>query len=67
MDSKKRLYKNTSEQKVFGVCAGLADYFDADVTLVRILCILATLISFGWCIVAYIACALVMPDKTNIF
>ncbi|MDS0525072.1 PspC domain-containing protein [Clostridium sp. SHJSY1] len=64
MDSKKRLYKNTSEQKVFGVCAGLAEYFDTDVTLIRILWILV--LCMGWGFIAYIACALVMPDKRDI-
>lgn len=64
MYSKKRLYKNTAEQKVFGVCAGIAEYFDTDVTIIRILWICA--LFMGWGFFAYIACALVMPDKKDI-
>ncbi|MBD7913026.1 PspC domain-containing protein [Clostridium cibarium] len=66
MDSKKKLYKLSAEQKIFGVCAGFADYFDADVTLIRVLWILITLLSFGLGFFGYIACAFVMPDK-NIY
>lgn len=33
----KRLYRSTSQRKVAGVAAGLADYFGADPTLLRIL------------------------------
>ncbi len=32
----KRLMRSRSEKKIAGVCAGLAHYFDVDVTLVRI-------------------------------
>ena len=31
----KRLVRNVQDKKIAGVCAGLADYLDIDVTLVR--------------------------------
>lgn len=44
--------------KVSGVCAGLANYFNVDVTLVRIAWVLGTLLGFGSLIIAYIVIAL---------
>lgn len=46
-------------KKVMGVCAGLADYFGIDVTLVRIAWIAGTLIGFGSLILIYLAIALI--------
>ena len=40
MDKKKRLYKIENGRKVFGVCGGIAEYFDMDPTIVRLLWIL---------------------------
>src|SRR5215469_13418312 len=37
----KRLMRSSTDKKVGGVCAGLADYFDLDPTLVRIVWLLA--------------------------
>ena len=67
MDAGKKLYKIKNQGKISGVCAGFAEYFKADVTLVRILWALISVISFGTGVVAYIACALIMPDKSDIF
>lgn len=36
VDYRKKLYRNPREGKFLGVCAGLADYFEVDVTLIRI-------------------------------
>jgi len=33
----KKLYKNPSKKKIAGVCQGVAEYFDIDPTIVRIL------------------------------
>ena len=40
MASEKKLYKKTSEKKICGVCAGLAEYLNMDVTVVRLLFVL---------------------------
>ena len=39
----KRLMRSSTDKKLGGVCAGLADYFDMDPTLVRVLWILVVL------------------------
>ena len=50
---RKKFVRSTNDRKVAGVCAGVADYFDMDPTLVRILWALATLIP-GPNVLAYI-------------
>ncbi len=37
----KRLMRSTTDKKIAGVCAGLADYFDLDPTIVRVVWLLA--------------------------
>jgi len=39
----RKLARLRADKRIAGVCAGLAQYFDLDVTLVRILCIFITL------------------------
>ena len=55
----KKLYKSKTDKKV---CGGLAEYLEVDVTVVRLLCVLACLFT-GVGILAYIVAALVMPYK----
>jgi len=56
----KRLVKG--EKKLFGVCSGIANYLDADPTIVRALFVVAVLMA-GTGILAYIVLAFIMPDK----
>ena len=62
---KKRIYKNREKKMLCGVCAGLADYFDIDPTIVRVLWAVVSL-GYGIGVLAYIICALVFPDKTEV-
>lgn len=48
MASEKKLYKKTSEKKICGVCAGLAEYLNMDVTVVRLLFVLLSLFTTGF-------------------
>jgi phage shock protein C len=57
-----RLYRNSDKGVIFGVCAGLADYFGFDVTIVRVLVVLGTLFFPGPLVpVGYIVMALLLP------
>jgi phage shock protein C len=58
----KKLYKNKAEGKLFGVCAGLADYFNVDVVLIRVLWVLAVF-GLGTGFLAYFVAALIIPEK----
>ncbi len=59
---RKRLYKDHANEKICGVCAGIAKYFSIDPTLVR-LGLVAFCLLGGSGILAYIVCALVIPDE----
>ena len=58
----KKLYKDRTNQKLCGVCAGIAKYFSIDPTLVR-LGLVAFCLLGGSGILAYIICAIVIPDE----
>ena len=60
--NRKKLYKSSTDKKLAGVCGGIADYFDVDSTLIRLAWIIAAF-ALGTGLLAYIICALVMPDQ----
>lgn len=39
----KRLYRSTTDRKIAGVCGGIAEYFDIDPTIVRVIAVLLLL------------------------
>jgi len=57
----KKLVRSINNKKIAGVCAGVADYFDLDPTLVRVLWLLATLIP-GPNIIVYVILWIVLPQ-----
>ncbi|MDP2946684.1 MAG: PspC domain-containing protein, partial [Nanoarchaeota archaeon] len=60
----KRLYRNTGKGAVFGgVCVGIADYFEVDPVLIRLLWVLFTVVSFGGGIIAYLIAWIIIPKK----
>jgi phage shock protein C len=63
----KKLMRSRSERKIAGVCAGLAQYFGADVLLVRILCLFITLAS-GVCpgVVTYLLAWIIVPSEPEL-
>lgn len=57
-----RLYRSRTERMVSGVCGGLAEYFDIDPTIVRVVYAVATVLTgFLPGILLYLVMALVMP------
>jgi phage shock protein PspC (stress-responsive transcriptional regulator) len=64
--SNRRLHRSTTNVQVAGVCAGIADYFDADPTVVRLLWAVLTImpgaIILG--VIAYIVAWAVIPRAT---
>jgi len=58
----KKLYRNTTNKKLCGVCSGIAEYLGLDVTLVRLIWALFVLAE-GIGILAYIVAALLMPER----
>ena len=59
----KKLYRNTNEKMIAGVCSGLAEYLNIDATIVRLIWALVGLTGAG--IVAYLVAALIIPEKPS--
>ena len=58
----KKLYRSKNNVKISGVCAGIAEYFGIDATIVRLIWVLGTLLNLFIVIVAYVACVFVVPE-----
>lgn len=66
-NAKKVLYKSETNRKIDGVCAGIAEYFDVDPTLVRAGFVFASLVSgIVPGIIAYAVLAVVTPTKSEV-
>ena len=63
MVSTKHLYRDESHKMLGGVCAGLADYFGIDVTLVRLGVVVLGLAAHVFTLAAYLILWAVMPPK----
>ncbi|MFY8273251.1 envelope stress response membrane protein PspC [Pseudoalteromonas sp. SSDWG2] len=64
MSTKRELYRDPKRGKVAGVCAGLSDYFNIELWLVRIIYVTAVLLAGGpLFIVAYIAAWFILDVK----
>lgn len=61
MDERKRLYKSRNNKMICGVCAGIADYFNIDPSIVRVLWAVLALAA-GTGVLAYIACVIILPE-----
>ncbi len=59
---KKKLYKSDTDKKLFGVCGGIAEFFDIDSTPVRLAWALLALFA-GSGLLAYFLAALIMPNR----
>lgn len=59
----KKLYRNTRNKMVAGVCSGLAEYINIDPTIIRVIWALVALSGAG--VVAYLICALIIPEKPS--
>lgn len=62
VDYRKKLYRNTREGKIFGVCAGIADYLEISVFVVRLVFLLLFFMT-GFPLLLYIGAALVLDKK----
>jgi phage shock protein C len=66
MNTTKRLYRDESNKMLGGVCAGLAEYFGIDVTLVRIGFVLVGLLTHVFTPFWYLILWAIMPPKTAV-
>lgn len=60
----KKLYRSTTDKKIAGVCGGIAEYFEMDSTLVRIIWLICVL-GLGFGVLAYIIAWIIMPERVG--
>ena len=58
----KRLYRSKRDVMICGVCGGIAEYFDIDPTIARLV---AVVLVFGWGsgLIAYLVGAIIIPKN----
>lgn len=67
MEAVKKLYRSRRKKMLFGICGGLSDMLNIDVTLLRILLIVLALFTSGVIILAYILAGIVIPKEPDHF
>jgi len=65
--SRTRFYRDKRNGKLFGVCAGIADYTGFDVSLVRVCFLAAVFMSGGGILPFYVIAAMITPTKPHVF
>jgi phage shock protein C len=59
----RKLRRIVSKKKIAGVCAGFAEYFDTDITLMRVIWVALLLLPPQLGFFAYIVCWIVLPKS----
>lgn len=60
----KRFYRSNSNRMIAGVCGGIAEYFNMDTSLVRIIYVIISVFSAAFPgILIYIAAWIIIPDE----
>jgi phage shock protein C len=62
MDASRKLYRSTTNRQLAGVCGGLAEYFNLDATLIRVLFIVLAVLG-GSGVILYIAMWIIVPKQ----
>ena len=62
MNATRKLYRSKTNRQVAGVCGGLAEYFNLDVTLIRVLFVLLAVLG-GSGVVLYVAMWIIVPKE----
>ncbi|MCK9179546.1 MAG: PspC domain-containing protein [Bacteroides sp.] len=64
MEKKQKLRRSRSDKMVAGVCGGLAEYFDLDASLIRILYVLGTFFTAFAGVLVYFVLWILLPIQT---
>ncbi len=60
----KKLYRSRTVRTIAGVCGGFEDYFNIDVTIIRLVWVAVTIASGIFPgVIAYVAAALIIPEE----
>jgi phage shock protein C len=64
MEEPRKLYRSRNRRMVAGVCGGLADYFDIDPTVIRVLFLILAVFG-GSGLVVYLVMWIIVPDASK--
>jgi phage shock protein C len=62
MSQTRKLYRSQTDRKLGGVCGGLAEYFNTDVTLIRVLFVVLTVLGGAGPLI-YLAMWIIVPNQ----
>lgn len=63
----KKLTRSSTDKYIMGVCGGVAEYFNIDPTVVRLIWAAGSLISAGAGIILYIIACVLMPAEDDVY
>ena len=66
MNEPKKLYRIENGAVLAGVCGGIAEYFNFDTSIVRLICA-ALCLAGGLSIWLYIIAAIIVPKKSDVY
>ena len=64
MEEPRKLYRSQNQRMLAGVCGGLAEYFNVDATLIRVLFLILAVFG-GSGLVIYVVMWLIVPDASK--
>ncbi len=67
MNETKRLYRIEQGRMLTGVCGGVAEYFNLDPSIVRIVWLAAAIATASMAFWAYLIASFVLPKKSDIY
>lgn len=60
-----KLYRSQRDKKLFGLCGGLAETFNVDATLLRLVVVITGFFSAGTTILLYLLACMVIPKESG--
>ena len=64
--ARRKLVRPRTGRKIAGVCAGFAEYFDLDVTLIRMVWLIAGILMLPFWVIGYIVAWIVVPEAPEL-
>lgn len=65
MEKTKKLFRSKNDRIIFGVCGGVADYFDIDPIIIRLLFVVLA-VGAGSGLLVYLIAALIIPSEDSV-
>ncbi|MFA1819188.1 PspC domain-containing protein [Virgibacillus oceani] len=63
----KKLYRSNTQRMAAGVLGGLAEYFNVDVTILRLAFVVLCFMSFFTLLLIYLAAAIIIPAERDVY